>query len=113
MRYYAYYDNTGTLMAIGTGEGYTEISEEEYNQTLSEIFKKNEFTEKLYTNKITIDGVPDEWRDEILSRVERLVLDQGPYEDPKSISEYKEEIEVLELENAELLFKNLTGEEFI
>ena len=37
MRYYAQYNNSGKLLAIGTGPGGTEITEAEYNEIKSVI----------------------------------------------------------------------------
>ena len=37
MRYYAQYDDTGKLLAIGTGPGGTEITETEYNDIMAII----------------------------------------------------------------------------
>ena len=37
MRYYAQYNDSGALLAIGTGAGGVEITESEYNSLLSEI----------------------------------------------------------------------------
>ena len=36
MRYYAQYNDSGNLIAIGTGAGGTEITEAEYNRILAE-----------------------------------------------------------------------------
>ena len=40
MRYYAQYNDTGALIAIGTGPCGTEITESEYNRLLTEIRQK-------------------------------------------------------------------------
>lgn len=37
MRYYAQYNDSGKLLAIGTGAGGTEISEAEYNEIMAVI----------------------------------------------------------------------------
>lgn len=37
MRYYAQYNDSGKLIAIGTGPGGTEITEAEYNEIMSII----------------------------------------------------------------------------
>ena len=69
MRYYAQYNYSGKLIAIGTGAGGAEITEAEYNALLSEIREKAALVDKLYNGEITIDAVPVEWRDEIQRRV--------------------------------------------
>ena len=69
MRYYAQYNDSGKLIAIGTGYGGTEITEAEYNTLLSEIRTKAALVDKLYNGEITIDAVPVEWQEEIQRRV--------------------------------------------
>ena len=76
MRYYARYNDSGALIAIGTGYGGTEITEAEYNAILSEIREKADLVNKLYSGEITIDDVPSEWQEEIQRRVnERIAAD--------------------------------------
>lgn len=81
MRYYAQYNNSGTLIAIGTGPGGTEITEFEYNALLSEIREKAALVEKLYSGEITIDDVPTDWREEIQRRVEERIATDGAAEE--------------------------------
>lgn len=40
MRYYAQYNDTGTLIAIGTGPVVAEITEAEYTRPIAEICEK-------------------------------------------------------------------------
>ena len=77
MRYYAQYDESGTLIAIGTGPGGTEIAESEYNLLLSEIREKAALVDKLYSGEITISDVPTDWREEIQRRVEERIAAEG------------------------------------
>lgn len=77
MRYYAQYNNSGKLIAIGTGSGGTEITEAEYNALLSEIREKSTLVDKLYSGEITIDDVPEAWRDEIQRRVNEHIVAEG------------------------------------
>ena len=70
MRYCAIYNENGKLIAIGTGHGGVEITETEYNRLLIEIRAKADLVNKLYECQITIEDVPDEWREEIQSRVD-------------------------------------------
>ena len=82
MRYYAQYNDSGKLIAIGTGFGGTEISEAEYNVLLSEIREKAALVDKLYNGEITIDDVPVEWQEEIQRRVtERQEAEQAEPEE--------------------------------
>ena len=54
MRYYAQYNDSGKLIAIGTGNGGVEITEAEYNALLTEIREKAALVDKLYNGEITI-----------------------------------------------------------
>lgn len=73
MRYYARYNDSGALLAIGTGQGGMEITEAEYNVLLSEIREKADLVNKLYSGEITIDAVPTEWQEEIQHRVNERI----------------------------------------
>ena len=89
MRFFAQYNNSGKLLAISTGNGGTEITESEYNALLSEIREKADLVDKLYNGEITIDGVPEAWREEIQRRVnERITADGEVAEQPVSGDEF-------------------------
>lgn len=81
MRYCAQYNESGKLIAIGTGPGGTEITEAEYNRLLTEIREKAALVDSLYNGEITIDSVPAEWRDEIQRRVDERIAAEGEAED--------------------------------
>lgn len=81
MRYYAQYNNSGKLLAIGTGYGGTEITEAEYNALLSEIHEKAALVDKLYSGEITIEDVPTEWQEEIQRRVNERIAAEGEAEE--------------------------------
>ena len=88
MRYYAQYNESGKLLAIGTGPGGTEITEAEYNALLSEIREKADLVDKLYGGEITIDAVPVDWQEEIQRRVnERVAADDSAEEQDISAEE--------------------------
>lgn len=77
-RYFAQYNDSGDLLAIGTGYGGTEITEAEYNTLLAEIRSKARLVKQLYLGEITIEDVPPEWREEIQRRVnERIAMDEA------------------------------------
>ena len=76
MRYYANYDETGTLIGIGTGVGGTEITEDVYNTILSEIVEKAELVDKLYDGEIAIDDVPTDWQEEIQRRLDTRIEEE-------------------------------------
>lgn len=89
MRYYAQYNGTGKLIAIGTGPGGTEITETEYNALLAEIREKAAMVDKLYSGEITIDEVPTDWQEEIQRRVnERIAAEGEAAEQPVSGDEF-------------------------
>ena len=69
MRYYKFIENN-TLVAIGTGYGGTEITEEEYNAILTEIRTKADLVNRVYAGEITIDDVREDWQEEIQRRVD-------------------------------------------
>lgn len=77
MRYYAQYDESGKLIAIGTGPGGVEITESEYNRLLTEIRTKAALVNQLYNGEISIDSVPTEWQEEIQRRVDERIAAEG------------------------------------
>ena len=81
MRFFAQYNNSGKLLAIGTGNGGVEITEAEYNILLSEIREKAALVDKLYNGEITIDAVPTEWQEEIQRRVDERIAAEGSAEE--------------------------------
>lgn len=81
MRYYAQYNDSGKLLAIGTGPGGTEITEAEYNALLAEIREKSALVDKLYGGEITIDAVPAAWQEEIQRRVDDRIAAEGAAEE--------------------------------
>ena len=81
MRYYAQYNDSGKLLAIGTGSGGTEITEAEYNALLAEIREKATLVNKLYGGEITIADVPAEWQEEIQRRVDERIAAEGTAEE--------------------------------
>ena len=81
MKYYAQYNDSGKLIAIGTGCGGVEITEAEYNTLLAEIREKAALVDKLYSGEITIDAVPVEWQEEIQRRVNERIAEEGAAEE--------------------------------
>lgn len=81
MRYYAQYNDSGKLLAIGTGAGGVEITEAEYNALLSEIREKAALVDKLYSGEITMDDVPTDWQEEIQRRVNERIEAEGAAEE--------------------------------
>lgn len=87
MRYYAQYNEENKLIAIGTGAGGTEITEEEYNTLLSEIREKASLVDKLYNEEITLSDVPPEWQEEIQRRVNERIEMMGTLEEQEISSD--------------------------
>ena len=81
MRCFAQYNDSGVLLAIGTGPGGVEITEAEYNALLSEIRDKADLANKLYNGEITIDAVPVDWQEEIQRRVDERIAAKGTAEE--------------------------------
>ena len=92
MRYYAQYNDSGKLIAIGTGNGGTEITEAEYNALLSEIREKADLVNKLYSGEIAIDDVPADWQEEVQRRVDERIAAEASAEEQDISAE-----EVLEI----------------
>lgn len=89
MRYYAQYNESNTIVAIGTGYGGVEITKEEYETLFAEIQQKAALVNQLYNNGITISDVPEAWREEIQRRVdERITADGEAAEQPVSGDEF-------------------------
>lgn len=77
VRHYAQYNDSGKLIAIGTGAGGVEITEAEYNDLLSMIREKAALVDKLYSGEITLADVPAEWQGEIQRRVDERIAFEG------------------------------------
>lgn len=81
MRYYAQYNDSGNLIAIGTGPGCVEITETEYNALLAEILEKAALVDKLYSGEIILSDVPADWQEEIQRRVDERISAEGAAEE--------------------------------
>ena len=93
MRFFAQYNNSGELLAVGTGNGGTEITEAEYNALLAEIREKAALVDNLYSGEITLDDVPTEWQEEIQRRVDERIAAKGTAEEQDISAE--EALEIL------------------
>lgn len=80
MRYFARYNESGKLIAIGTGPGGIEITKAEYDKLLTMIRAKAALVNQLYAGEIAIDDVPAEWREEIQRRVDERIAAEGEAE---------------------------------
>lgn len=57
-----------------TPDGDVEITKEEYDAINAELREKSNFVRQLCDGEITLDDVPEDWRDEIQSRAEARKL---------------------------------------
>ena len=87
MRYYAQYNESGALLAIGTGYGGTEINEAEYNDLLAMIRAKASLVDQFYNGEITIADVPTDWQEEIQRRVDERIAAEGEAEEQEISAE--------------------------
>lgn len=87
MRYFVKYTDKLEILAIGIGNGGTEITEDEYNRLLSEIPIKANFVDQLYKGAITIEDVPVEWQEEIQRRVDERIAAEGEVEEQELSAE--------------------------
>lgn len=87
VRYYAQYDETKNLIAIGTGDGGVEITKTEYNDLLTIIRDKAKLVDQLYSGEITIDEVPADWQEEIQRRVDERIATEGSEEEQEISAE--------------------------
>lgn len=79
MRYYKQCAADGTLLAIGTGAGGTEISAEEYAALSAEISQKAALVADLVAGTLTAEEVREDWSEEILRRAEALRQQTAAY----------------------------------
>ena len=70
MRYYKMTDSDGKLTAIGTGDGGTEITAEEYTALSAEIAQKAKLVAALIAGEIAEAEIREDWREEIIRRAE-------------------------------------------
>ena len=79
MRYYAQYNDSGKLIAIGTGPGGVEITEEEYAALAKEIEQKAALADVLADGRISTEDIREDWREEIVRRAEALESRKAGY----------------------------------
>lgn len=77
MKYYAQYNESGNIIAIGTGIGGMEITREEYETILAEIREKAALVDRLYSGEITLADVPEAWQEEIQRQVDERIAADG------------------------------------
>ena len=83
MRYFKELNEKGYVYILGAGDALDgiEITQQEYNLLMEEVTSKMNYTEKVYSNEITINEVPAEWQEEIQFRVDEMIESFGPYQE--------------------------------
>ena len=79
MRHYALYDGEGRMVCIGRGPGGVEITKDEYESLSAQIKEKSELVIRLYRREITLNDVPEGYRDEVAADAARMEEEQGAY----------------------------------
>ena len=64
-----------------------EITAEEYEAEKAEIKAKADMVDALYTNRITVDDIREDWRDEIARRVNERIAAESEEEDAGATDE--------------------------
>lgn len=81
MKYYASYDDTGKLLAIGStsasGSIPGEITGEEYAALLEAIQAVAEYARQVYAGVMSLDDVPEQYRERVQERVEEMEAAAG------------------------------------
>mgnify|MGYP003290288885 CR=1 FL=1 len=80
MKYYKQLNESGVIVALLTYDFEpkitdpltVEITAEEYEAISAESREKSRLTNLLYRRKITLEAIPEAWRDEISARVEMM-----------------------------------------
>lgn len=74
-------------------KGFEEITESEWNELIGDEEHRN-YASKLYRSQITIEDVPEDLRERVLSIVENKIAKWGEYDSQEiSATELKENIE--------------------
>ena len=87
-KYYKQLDENGKIIALLTYDFVPnitnpliiEITAKEYEAISVEWREKAFFADQLYIGEITLDDVPEEWREEIQRRVDERISREGEYE---------------------------------
>ena len=82
MRYFKELNEFGYIDVIGAGDALNgiEITEQEYNSLMDEMTNKMNYIERIYSNQITTNEVPEEWKEEIQFCVDEMIEAFGPYQ---------------------------------
>ena len=95
MRYYKLIDADGKLTAIGTGDGGTEITAEEYAALYTDIADKTILVAKLAAGEITENDIREDWRVEIVRRAGETGTGQDLYTEDELSAMTNAELEII------------------
>lgn len=96
MRYYKMTDSDGKLTAIGTGDGGTEITAEEYTALSDEIAEKAALVKALIVGCISVEDIREDWREEIVRRVcDEISAGVGLYTEDELSAMTNAELEII------------------
>lgn len=77
MKYFALYDDGGTLITFGTTSANTvkgEITAEEYEALKAEHTAKLDYAQQVYDGTIAINDVPEEYRAAVAAMVKEMQI---------------------------------------
>lgn len=89
MKYYALYDDNDKLLSYGTTSAKTvrgEITEAEYQVLVQMRQEMYGYAERVYTGKIAIEDVPEEYREDVAAMVADIQAAENEV-DPEEISD--------------------------
>ena len=75
MKYFALRDEAGGLITFGTTSAAAtvgEITEEEYYNQMTAQTEKNAYAARVFDGEISIDNVPEEYREAVTAIVENM-----------------------------------------
>ena len=95
MRYYKLTDADGKLTAIGTGDGGTEITAEEYAALSDEIAEKAALVKALIVGCISVEDIREDWREEIVRRAGEISAGADLYTEDELSAMTNAELEII------------------
>lgn len=95
MRYYKMTGADGRLTAIGTGDGGTEITAEEYTALYTDIADKTVLVAKLAAGEIAENDIREDWREEIVRRAGEISAGADLYTEDELSAMTNAELEII------------------
>lgn len=104
MKYFALYKDNGNLMTFGTTSAQIvvgEITADEYTTLKAAQTAKLEYAQQVFSGEITIDDVPEEYREVVAAMVEAMHSQSEEPEAPELMSDIDEALAILSGEVSE------------